>query len=147
MAAKKETPSDDGLDELLGSTTQAKEGGEAPQNGVKTELVDPLAQMEFLKKQTAELQAKLEASEQARKKAEAKAKKEVVEEQYVPASNERNLYHLRMAKRVFHETTRERLEVPFIQKYTVSEYRSVSPNFQKLGYDDITILWDPTVNK
>lgn len=155
-------PSDDGLDELLGATAsgtgmgtdgtpeKAKEDeGQSIQDKMDAQL-EQAFQFEALKKQSAELQAKLEASEQARKVAEAKAvgqtKKEDVEEKYLPQANERGLYHVVMAKRAFHPVTRVRLEVPFVQKFSPAEYRVVSANLAQLGYDDINILWDPNVN-
>lgn len=87
---------------------------------------------------------KLELAEFRAAAAEAK-KAGPQKEVYVPADNERKMYHVRLrAGNPKYSSTGEDISPKQIQKFTVAEFRHFKEHNQRLGYR-IEILFDPTV--
>lgn len=63
---------------------------------------------------------------------------------YLPDKKERHLYHAVLDKPIHDKKTGERLSKPFVQKYTVSDWKQFeSINQKSLGYT-AKVVWDPT---
>ena len=69
---------------------------------------------------------------------------------YVPADNEKHLYHLQLEKQLFDKTTGKRLSTPYVQKFSERAYNKFmgkknendKSNAEMLGYT-VTVLWNP----
>lgn len=72
---------------------------------------------------------------------------------YVPADNEKHLYHLQLEKQLFDKTTGKRLSAPYVQKFSERAYNKFmgkknendKSNAEMLGYT-VTVLWNPKEN-
>lgn len=72
---------------------------------------------------------------------------------YVPADNEKHLYHLQLEKQLFDKTTGKRLSTPYVQKFSERAYNKFmgkknendKSNAEMLGYT-VTVLWNPKEN-
>ena len=61
---------------------------------------------------------------------------------YLPEEHERHLFHVKMDKPVFNPQTGEKGSKPFIQKFTVQDWRDQQKHGAHLGYLNV-VLWDP----
>lgn len=104
-----------------------------------------------------------EMETQAQVETQAASKPETAQEQtgtvqaqtsrYVPADNEKHLYHLQLEKQLFDKTTGKRLSAPYVQKFSERAYNKFmgkknendKSNAEMLGYT-VTVLWNPKEN-
>lgn len=114
-----------------------------------------------LDKLAAEMETQAQAETQAASKPE--TTQETAQEQtgtvqaqmsrYVPADNEKHLYHLQLEKQLFDKTTGKRLSTPYVQKFSERAYNKFMgkknendrSNAEMLGYT-VTVLWNPKEN-
>lgn len=114
-----------------------------------------------LDKLAAEMETQAQAETQAASKLETTP--ETAQEQtgtvqaqtsrYVPAENEKHLYHLQLEKQLFDKTTGKRLSTPYVQKFSERAYNKFmgkkneneKSNAEMLGYT-VTVLWNPKEN-
>lgn len=114
-----------------------------------------------LDKLAAEMETQAQAETQAASKPE--TTQEAAQEQtgtvqaqtsrYVPADNEKHLYHLQLEKQLFDKTTGKRLSTPYVQKFSERAYNKFmgkkndneKSNAEMLGYT-VTVLWNPKEN-
>lgn len=74
-------------------------------------------------------------------------------EPYVPDKSEKHLYHVLLEKPYYSKKTGKKISTPYIQKFTESEYNSLTSkksesdksNAEMLGYE-VTVLWNPKEN-
>lgn len=72
---------------------------------------------------------------------------------YVPAQNEKHLYHVELERPFFDKKTGKRLSTPIVQKFTERDYKALTEkknekdksNAEMLGYT-VTVLWNPNEN-
>ena len=72
---------------------------------------------------------------------------------YVPADNEKHLFHLQLEKQLCDKTTGKRLSAPYVQKFSERAYNKFmgkknendKSNAEMLGYT-VTVLWNPKEN-
>lgn len=121
-----------------------------PKNNNQESALDKLAaEMEAQAQGTGTTQQATQeqaAQEQAgQEQAEAENK-----EPYVPAQNEKHLYHVELEKPFFNKRTGKRLSKPTVQKFTEMEYKSLMEKknekdksiAEMLGYT-VNVLWNP----
>ena len=114
-----------------------------------------------LDKLAAEMETQVQVETQAASKPE--TTQETAQEQtgtvqaqtsrYVPADNEKHLYHLQLEKQLFDKTTGKRISAPYVQKFSERAYNKFmgkknendKSNAEMLGYT-VTVLWNPKEN-
>lgn len=65
-------------------------------------------------------------------------------EDYLPALNERHVYHVKMDHMKFDENTGEKKSIAFVQMFNTKEWAMFLENGKKTTGYKTEILWDPT---
>lgn len=89
----------------------------------------------------AELRAEVEAELRAEQEAKAKGAAEDRFAGYEAPENEKDLYHVSLEKVLFNNKTGQKVSKPYVQKFTVSEYKDLLVH--GAGFT-IVVLHDPT---